>query len=185
MNKLSIINRKPLSYHVYVTPKLETSKSRVESITLILSAILSNEISLYVKTRRFDWNVSKVNSAEMHNLFQFQYLQLEKSIKQITDRISRLGGQSVNTMKEYLALSPLPDAPENYPASKEMIQNLLSDHESAIVHLRNDIGTIFEKYHDADTADFLIFIMETHETMARLLRRANLSQGYLPTYQYN
>lgn len=185
MNKVSVILRKPLSYEVYVTPKLETSKREIESVTLILSALLSNEISLYVKTRRFDWNVSKVNRSEMHDLFEFQYVQLEKSIKEITDRISRLGSQSVNAMKEFLALSPIHEEPKKYPASKEMIQTLLSDHESAIIHLRNDIGNIFEKYNDADTADFLIFRMEAHETMARLLRRASLKQKQIRDYLYN
>lgn len=184
MKKLPIAIRKPMSYNVHATPKIKTSEEKIGSVTLVLSVLLSNEIALYVKTRRFDWNVSKVNSLEMHQLFQFQYLQLEKSIKEITERINKLGSQSVNTMKEFLALSPINETPKKYPPSKEMIKELLADHETSIIHLRNDIGDVFEKYHDADTADFLISRMEAHETMARLLRKANLSQRHSPAYAY-
>lgn len=185
MNRLSVIIRKPLSHNVYVTPKIETSEKKIESVTLILCALLSSEISLYVKTRRFDWNVSKVNRIEMHNLFEFQYLQLEISMKEISDRIKIFGSNSVKIMKEYLALSQINEVPKKYPASKEMIKQLLADHESAIVHLRNDIGIVFEKYNDVDTADFLISRMETHEMLARLLRRASLKQKQMQDYLYN
>ncbi len=185
MKKVSVITRKSVSHNIYVTPKIETAERKIESVTLLLSALLSNEISLYVKTRRFDWNVSKVNSLEMHKLFQFQYVQLEKSIKEITQRINKLGSRSVNTMNEILRLSPINEAPKHYPGSKGMIRDLLADHETAIANLRNDIGVIFEKYNDADTADFLIFRMEAHEVMAQFLRRANLSQRSLPDYLYN
>jgi starvation-inducible DNA-binding protein len=69
MKKLSVITRKPVSHYVYVTPKVETTEMKIESVTLLLSALLSNEISLYIKTRRFDWNVLIENDIELHKTF--------------------------------------------------------------------------------------------------------------------
>jgi starvation-inducible DNA-binding protein len=89
-------------------------------------------------------------------------------------------------MNEILTLSPINEAPKNYyPSSKEIIKELLIDHETEIVHLRNDIGIIYEKYNDVDTADFLISRMEAHETMVRLLRRATYPQSHYPMTFYN
>ena len=54
---------------------------------------------------------------------------------------------------------------------KEMIAELLADHETVIQHLRKDIETCEEEIKDAATTDFLTGVMEQHETFAWILRR--------------
>jgi starvation-inducible DNA-binding protein len=51
-----------------------------------------------------------------------------------------------------------------------MIANLLADHEALICHLRIDLETCAEQYHDAGTNDFLTGLMEQDEKMAWMLR---------------
>jgi starvation-inducible DNA-binding protein len=51
-----------------------------------------------------------------------------------------------------------------------MIANLLADHETIIRHLRMDLETCGDKYHDMGTNDFLTGLMEQHEKMAWMLR---------------
>jgi starvation-inducible DNA-binding protein len=51
-----------------------------------------------------------------------------------------------------------------------MIANLLADHETIIRHLRVDLETCSDKYHDMGTNDFLTGLMEQHEKMAWMLR---------------
>lgn len=57
------------------------------------------------------------------------------------------------------------------PFSKDMIRELLGDHESLIQELRKNITDSSEKSKDAGTIDFMTGIMEDHETMAWVLRR--------------
>jgi starvation-inducible DNA-binding protein len=74
-------------------------------------------------------------------------------------------------MKEFLEATRLKESPNEYPLQKEMIKELLGDHETVIIQLRKDIDQCSEKNKDAGTADFLTGLMEQHETTAWILRR--------------
>ena len=56
-------------------------------------------------------------------------------------------------------------------SSKDLLIELLKDHEAVIILLRKDIDDCAEKNKDAGTADFLTGLMEQHETTAWILRR--------------
>jgi starvation-inducible DNA-binding protein len=137
----------------------------------LLSGILANEMTLYTKTRKFHWNVAGESFMELHKLFEAQYSQLEESIDEIAERIGKLGHKTIGTMQEFSKLSSIKESPGKYPSSKEMLVELLKDHESVIVMLRKDIEEAGEKNKDAGTADFFTGLMEQHETIAWTLRR--------------
>lgn len=98
-------------------------------------------------------------------------MELEEAIDEIAERISKLGGKTIGTMKEFLELSHLKESPGKYPNRKEMIRELLDDHETIIKQLRKDVDECADKLEDAGTADFLTGLMEDHETNAWKLRR--------------
>ncbi|MBA3704931.1 MAG: DNA starvation/stationary phase protection protein [Bacteroidetes bacterium] len=156
---------------IAIPPKIGISEERLFDITELLSVILSNEMVLYVKTRKFHWNVSGESFMELHRLFQGQYTKLEEEIDEIAERINKLGFKSIGTMSEFLKLSSIKEFPDSDPSSKEMIEELLSDNEFLIVLLRKNIDLCSEKYKDAGTTDFLTKLMEAHETTAWVLRR--------------
>ena len=108
---------------------------------------------------------------ELHKLFEKQYKQLEESIDEIAERIGKLGHKTIGTMIEYSKLSIVKEHPGSYTSSDETLKELLKDHETVIIHLRNDIEKCAEKNKDAGTADFLTGLMEDHETIAWILRR--------------
>ena len=137
----------------------------------ILSSILANEMTLYVKLRKFHWNVCGESFMEFHKLFEAQYTELEASIDEVAERISKLGGKSIGTMKEFADLTIIKESPNHYPTQKEMVKELLGDHETIIVHLRKDVDESTDLNKDAGTADFLTGLMKAHETMAWTLRR--------------
>lgn len=147
-----------------------SEKDLNQSVTL-LSAVLANEMTLYIKTRKSHWNVSGESFMELHKLFENQYVQLEKSIDEIAERIGKLGQKTIGTMQEFSKLSSLKESPGKYTSSKDMIKELLADHETVIIQLRNDIDECAEKNKDAGTADFLTGLLEQHETTAWVLRR--------------
>jgi starvation-inducible DNA-binding protein len=50
------------------------------------------------------------------------------------------------------------------------IKSLLADHETIIIHLRENINRYADEWKDAGTSDFITGLMETHEKMAWMLR---------------
>ena len=152
-------------------PQIGISEKNLKHTCSILSTVLSNEMTLYVKTRKSHWNVTGESFMELHKLFENQYKQLEEAIDEIAERIGKLGHKTIGTMHEFLKLSSIKENPGNYSSSKDMLKELLRDHETIIIQLRKDIEGCSEKSKDAGTADFLTGLMEQHETMAWILRR--------------
>ncbi|MDZ4664061.1 MAG: DNA starvation/stationary phase protection protein [Bacteroidota bacterium] len=152
-------------------PNIGISEKHLSSITELLSTVLANQVSLYTKTRKFHWNVSGESFMELHKLFEGQYKQLEEYIDEVAERISKLGGKTVGTMAEFVKLSSIKEHPGKFPKSKEMLQELLGDHELLITQIRKYIDDCSEKYKDAGTTDLLTGLMVDHETIAWTLRR--------------
>lgn len=152
-------------------PQIGITDKHLHKSIEVLSVLLADEMILYVKTRKFHWNVYGESFMELHKLFQAQYSQLELTIDEIAERINKLGGHAIGTMKEFVALTRLEEKENLYPAQKEMIKVLLSDHESITTEIRKDIEEHLTKNKDAGTLDFLTGIMEQHETTAWILRR--------------
>lgn len=152
-------------------PNIGITEKDLKSINKILGTILADEMTLYIKTRKAHWNVSGESFMELHKLFEEQYKKLEESIDEVAERIGKLGDKTIGTMEEYLALTSIKEHPGVYVSSKEVITELLGDHETVIVKLRKDVDESAEEHNDAGTADFLTGLMEQHETIAWILRR--------------
>jgi len=152
-------------------PQIGISEKHLSVSIEMLSIILADEMMLYVKTRKFHWNVSGESFMELHKLFQNQYTELEETIDLIAERIGKLGGKTIGTMHEFANLTRLKESPNKYPNQKDMMKELLEDYETLIVEIRKDIETCNEKNKDAGTVDFLTAVMEQHESTAWVLRR--------------
>jgi starvation-inducible DNA-binding protein len=152
-------------------PQIGITEEHLKKSITILTSVLANEMTLYIKLRKFHWNVSGQSFMELHKLFEGQYKQLETSIDEIAERISKLGGKAIGTMKEFSDITILKESPHEYPSQKDMLKELLADHETVIVHLRKDVELSAEQNKDAGTADFLTGLMELHETLSWTLRR--------------
>jgi starvation-inducible DNA-binding protein len=147
------------------------SEKNLSAVNSMLTAVLSNAVVLYTKTRKFHWNVSGNSFMELHKLFEDHYKKLEEAIDEIAERINKLGSKTPGTMAEFLETASLKEAPGKYPAQTEMIKELLKDHEAVIIYLRKSIDDCDEKYGDKGTADFLTDLLREHETLAWTLRR--------------
>lgn len=154
-----------------MTPKIGISESNLKKSTSLLETILSDEMTLYIKTRKFHWNITGNSFMELHKLFEAQYTDLEEVIDEVAERINKLGSKTIGTMKEFSKLSRLEEKENNYPVQNEMISELLKDHEILITEIRKDIDACSNENHDAGTADLLTKILQQHETMAWILRR--------------
>lgn len=154
-----------MSLHIGITPKnLKKSAS-------ILATILSNEMTLYVKTRKFHWNISGNSFMELHKLFEDQYRILEANIDEVAERISQLGEKTIGTMKEFVENSTLKESPNEYPSQKQMLEELLGNHEQLATEFRAYIPVFENENNDIGSADFITGLLQEHEKMAWILRR--------------
>ncbi|MES2775175.1 MAG: DNA starvation/stationary phase protection protein [Bacteroidota bacterium] len=151
--------------HIGITDK------NLAGISAILTGSLANLMVVYTKTRKFHWNVSGNSFMELHKLFEDQYEKLEEAIDEVAERIGKLGFKAIGTMKEFIDHATLKEAPGKNPGQKEMISELLKDHEAIITATRKNIDECDGKFKDIGTADFLTDLMKEHETIAWTLRR--------------
>jgi starvation-inducible DNA-binding protein len=152
-------------------PNIGISDKIMKNSAALLSTLLADEMTLYIKTRKFHWNVAGESFMELHKLFENQYKQLEESIDEIAERIGKLGQKTIGTMSEYSKHTSIKESPGKYGSSTDDINELLKDHETVIVQLRKNIDDCADKNKDSGTADFFTGLMEQHETIAWVLRR--------------
>ncbi|MFL9829902.1 DNA starvation/stationary phase protection protein [Flavobacterium sp. ST-87] len=150
-------------------PKIGITKKDLNTSVDFLTVVLANEMLLYVKTRKFHWNVSGNSFMELHKLFEEHYTQLEHTIDEIAERISKLGAKAIGTMQEFIDHATLKEN-SKVVEQKDMINELLSDHETILKQLRDYIKEI-EETNDYGTADFLTALLQSHETQAWTVRK--------------
>jgi starvation-inducible DNA-binding protein len=154
---------------VIMKPNIGLAEEQRDAVVKILNALLSDEYVLYTKTRNYHWNVLGPQFNDLHKFFEEQYSELNVVVDDIAERARSLGGWALGTLKEFSQQARLNEHPGQYPSAREMIANLLADHETIVRQLRTDLETA-EKHQDMGTNDFLTGLMEKHEKMAWMLR---------------
>jgi len=144
-----------------------------ESITKVvdvLTKVLADEFVLYTKTKKAHWNVEGPDFYNKHIFFEQQYEALDEIVDNVAERIRTLGHYAPATLKEYLALTHLTEESREKNDSTGYIKELLADHESILIHLRENINNFAAELHDAGTSDYITGLLENHEKMAWMLR---------------
>jgi starvation-inducible DNA-binding protein len=135
----------------------------------ILSALLADEYVLYTKTRNYHWNVVGPQFNDLHKFFEAQYEELDDVVDEVAERARALGARAFGTLAEFRENTRLKETAGAVPAAKEMIAELLGDHETIIRALRQDIEKA-DKRGDVGTNDFLTGLLEKHEKASWMLR---------------
>jgi starvation-inducible DNA-binding protein len=154
--------------------KIGISPENLAEVAHSLSKILADEFVLYTKTRKAHWNVVGPDFYNKHKFFEEQYNQLEDIVDDVAERIRKLGHYVPATMKQFLELTHLTEDDREKNDSQGYIKMLLADHESILIHIRENIDNYAGPLKDLGTSDYITGLMETHETMAWMLR-AHLS----------
>jgi starvation-inducible DNA-binding protein len=145
-------------------------ESQRRSVIDILNRVLADEVTLYVKTRNFHWNVEGPDFSELHKFFEAQYDALDEIMDEVAERARSLGGYAAGSLAEFQAAARLKEARGAATPAREMLAQLLADHETVIRSLRKEAEEAGAKHGDAGTEDFLVGLMEQHEKMAWMLR---------------
>lgn len=135
-----------------------------------LNRLLADENVLYIKTRKAHWNVEGRDFRAQHKFFEEQYRQLEEIIDNVAERIRSIGHFADASLQEFLKLTHLTEKVRENNDSLDFIKDLLEDHETIIIHIRENINRYANDWHDQGSSDFITGLMETHEKMAWMLR---------------
>lgn len=135
-----------------------------------LSIFLADEFVLYTKTRNAHWNIEGTDFLDKHKFFESQYEELDEVMDEVAERIRMLGHYAPATLKQYLELTHLAEMSREKNDAHGFIKELLADHESLVIHLRENINYFADELQDIGTSDFLTGLLKTHEKMAWMLR---------------
>jgi len=153
-----------------MNPAIGIKKDSLAKVAHILNGFLADELLLYLKTRNAHWNIEGSDFHAMHKFFEEQYEQLDETMDEVAERIRMLGHYAPATMKSYLELTHLTEQSRGKNDSAGFIKDLLGDHESIIIRLRENINLFANELNDLGSSDFITGLMETHEKMAWMLR---------------
>ncbi|MDF2187333.1 DNA starvation/stationary phase protection protein [Paraflavitalea sp. CAU 1676] len=153
-----------------MTPAIGIEQSNLAEVAHTLTKLLADEFLLYTKTRNAHWNVEGPDFYTKHKFFEAQYEQLDEIMDDVAERIRVLGHYAPATLKQFLQLTHLTEQSRELNDSPGYTKELLADHESIIVFLRENVNRFANDLHDVGTSDFITGLLETHEKMAWMLR---------------
>jgi starvation-inducible DNA-binding protein len=151
-------------------PNIGITEENRSAVANELNKILADEFVLYTKTKNAHWNIEGPDFHTIHIFFESQFEQLDDIVDSVAERIRSLGHYTPATLQLFLQLTHLTEASRSNNSSTALIRELLADHESIVIHLRENINRFANEYHDAGTSDFITGLMGIHEKMAWFLR---------------
>ncbi|RKR81878.1 starvation-inducible DNA-binding protein [Mucilaginibacter gracilis] len=151
-------------------PNIGINEADRKAVSDQLSKLLADEFVLYTKTRNAHWNIEGPDFHSMHIFFESQYGELDELMDSVAERIRKIGHYAPATLAQLLQLTHLTEKSDSKNDSQGFLKELLEDHESIIEFIRGNINPFAAEYNDAGTSDFITGLMETHESMAWMLR---------------
>jgi starvation-inducible DNA-binding protein len=139
-----------------------------EALARGLTGLLADTYLLYNTTQLYHWNVEGQNFAELHEMFEKQYLELAEAIDTIAERIRVLGYYTPGTLEHLLRLSRLSQR-ANVHDPDTMLAHLVEGHRQ-VTHRVIELRGLAEKSMDEPTLDLLVERQRRHEKIEWLLR---------------
>ena len=133
-----------------------------------LGRVLADTFTLYLKTHNFHWNVTGPSFPFLHELFGAQYKELWEATDDLAERIRALGHVAPGGYAQFGALTAIRESAKP-PKAKDMIRQLLADHEALVRHCRR-VMDLAEGVGDAETGYMMIERMQVHAKTAWMLR---------------
>ena len=146
------------------------SGKKIENVTVLLTAVLENQMTLFSQKKKFYWNVKKGrNFFEIHKLLDEHYKMLEEAILEASERIDKINNKNI-TQVNLITHSSVEKSENKFPTSEKMIQDRIKDHQAVIKHIRKNIDECIKKNDDKETAFFLIGILQKNENIVNTLK---------------
>ena len=141
-----------------------------QAIAEQLSKILADEFVLYSKTLNAHWNIEGPDFHAVHLYLDTLYNQQQGIVDAVAEKIRTIGHYVPAQLAKYLELTQLSEKAPEKNDSQTFFADLLQDHESIIVLIRENIKPIADKLKAEGISDYLTGLMEYHEKTAWMLR---------------
>lgn len=135
-----------------------------------LSKILADEFLLYSKTLNAHWNIEGPDFHAVHLYLETLYNQQQDIVDTVAEKIRAIGHYVPAQLGKYLELTHLSEKALDKNDSQSLFAELLEDHESIIVFLRENIHPIADTLKAEGISDYITGLMEYHEKTAWMLR---------------
>lgn len=155
-------------------PNIGISDKNRQSVADQLSIILADEFLLYSKTLNAHWNIEGHDFHSVHIFLETLYNKQQDIVDTVAEKIRALGHYVPAQLSKYLQLTHLSEKALDKNDSQSLFAELLQDHESIIIFLRENIKPIADKLKAEGISDYITGLMEYHEKTAWMLR-AHLS----------
>ncbi len=146
-----------------------TDKNR-QAVAEHLSIILADEFLLYSKTLNAHWNIEGPDFHAAHIYLETLYNQQQEIVDTVAEKIRTIGHYAPSQLSKYLELTHLSEKALKKNDSQTFFADLLADHESIIVFLRENINPMAEKLKAEGISDYITGLMEYHQKTAWMLR---------------
>ena len=141
-----------------------------EALAEQLSKILADEFILYSKTLNAHWNIEGPDFHPVHVYLETLYNKQQQIVDTVAERIRAIGHYVPGQLSKYLELTHLSEKSLDKNDSKSLFAELLEDHESIIIFLRENIRPTADKLKAEGISDYITGLMEYHEKTAWMLR---------------
>lgn len=135
-----------------------------------LSKILADEFVIYSKTLNAHWNVEGPDFHAVHVYLETLYNEQQKIVDTVAERIRAMGHYVPAQLVKYLELTHLTEKSPDKNDSQTLFADLLQDHESVIMFIRENIKPIQDKLKAEGISDYITGLMEYHTKTAWMLR---------------
>ena len=163
-----------------VAPALDTptdlSQEAVDQISASLNGVLADTFALYMKTKNFHWHVSGPHFRDYHLLFDEQAAEIFGTTDEIAERVRKIGGTTLRSIKHISKLQSLEDNEEAFVPAHEMLRELMNDNKAVVKTMRK-AHEIADKHDDSATASLLENFIDAAEKRAWFLFEASQVDG--------
>jgi len=141
----------------------------MEQLIQQLKVILGTNFALYLKSHNYHWNIEGSNFPQYHDFLNGFYNEVFAQTDLIAEHIRYLDVYTPGSMERFLELADIEEAVDVIPSAMVMMQNLKSDNDRYIVHLRAGIVAA-EQANEPAVGNFLQDLLGAHQKKAWMLR---------------
>lgn len=135
-----------------------------------LAKILADEYVLSNKTRHAQWHIEGSDYYAVHKTFETQFERLENFIMRVAKRIGLFGHYVPSASPSFMAIAHLKATENTNKDCKELLKELMTDHQTLIENLKEYINHFSKEGNDTETANFIVELKKDHEQIVDLLQ---------------
>src|SRR5207245_11168994 len=150
MSKTDVKDRRAAPLH---TPT-DLTNNAVRDVAAALNLLLADAFELYLKTKNFHWHMSGPHFRDYHLLLADQADQSYAITDTIAERVRKLGGTTLRSIKHVSALQRIDDNDADYVTPLDMLAELRDDNERLAGFMRA-AHAVCDEHGDVATASLL------------------------------